>query len=142
MDRASRFVPSRELDNTLEAGFCVSALEEALERRGAPLISNADRGSRFTSEACLRPLLAAGVRISMDGRGRRIGNRFIERLWRSLKCEAACPEELVGGRHARRVIASRLDHCNHRRPHLALEGRAPAEACFAETSRRRWKEAA
>ena len=143
MDWASRFVLSWELDNTLEVGFCVSALEEALERHGAPLISNTDQGSsQFTSEACLRPLLAAGVRISMDGRGRWIDNRFIERLWRSLKYEAVYLEELVGGHHARRVIASWLDHYNHRRPHLALEARAPAEACLAETSRRPWKEAA
>ncbi len=130
MDWAGRFVLSWELDNTLEAGFCASALEEALERHGAPLISNTDQGSQFTSEACLRPLLAAGVRISMDGRGRWIDNRFIERLWQSPKCEAVCPEELVGGRHARRAIASWLDHCNHRRPHLALEGHTPAEACL------------
>ena len=130
MDWGSRFVLAWELDNTLEVGFCVSALTEALERHGAPLISNTDQGSQFTSEAWLSVLENAGVRISMDGRGRWIDNRFIERLWRSLKYEAVYLEELVGGHHARGVIASWLDHYNHRRPHLALGGRTPAEVYF------------
>ena len=108
MDWASRFVLAWELDNTLEVGFCVSALTEALERYGAPLISNTDQGSQFTSEAYIGVLTEAGVRVSMDGRGRWIDNRFIERLWRSLKYEAVYLEELVGGHHARRVIASWL----------------------------------
>ena len=131
MDWASRFMLAWELDNTLEAGFCVGALTEALERYGAPLVSNTDRGSQFTGEAWLGVLEDAGVRISMDGRGRWIDNRFIERLWRSLKHEAVCLEELVGGRHARRVITSWLDHYNQARPHLALSGRTPAEVYFA-----------
>ena len=142
MDWASRFVLAWELDNTLEVGFCVSALEEALERHGAPLVSNTDQGSQFTSEAYLRVLTEAGVRISMDGRGRWIDNRFIERLWRSLKYEAVYLEELTGGHHARRLIALWLDHYNHRRPHLALEGRTPAEVYFAAKSRQPWEEAA
>ena len=131
MDWASRFVLAWELDNTLEVGFCVSALTEALERYGAPLISNTDQGSQFTSEAYIGVLTEAGVRVSMDGRGRWIDNRFIERLWRSLKYEAVYLEELVGGHHARRVIASWLDHYNNRRPHLALAGQTPAEVYFA-----------
>ena len=131
MDWASRFVLSWELDNTMEAGFCVSALEEALDRYGAPTISNTDRGRQFTCEAYLRPLIERGVRISMDGKGRWIDNRFIERLWRSLKYESVYLEELSGGRHARRVIASWMEHYNHRRPHLALAGKTPAEAYFA-----------
>ncbi len=128
MDWASRFALSWELDNTLEAGFCAGALEEALERYGTPPVSNTDQGVQFTCEAWLRPLLDRGVRISMDGKGRWIDNRFIERLWRSLKYESVYLEDLTGGRHARRVIASWMDHYNHRRPHLALAGRTPAEA--------------
>ena len=137
MDWASRFVLAWELDNTLEVGFCVSALIEALERYGAPLISNTDQGSQFTSEAYIGVLTEAGVRVSMDGRGRWIDNRFIERLWRSLKYEAVYLEELVGGHHARRVIAFWLDHYNNRRPHLALGGRTPAEVYFAGRSETR-----
>ena len=136
MDWSSRFVLSWELDNTLEAAFCASALEEALARYGAPRISNTDQGSQFTSEAYLRPLRELGVKISMDGKGRWIDNRLIERLWRSLKYEAVYLEELTGGRHARRVVASWLNHYNHRRPHLALAGRTPAEVYFAERATR------
>ena len=142
MDWSSRFVLSWELDNTLEVGFCVSALTEALERHGAPEISNTDQGSQFTSEAYLGVLRGAGVRISMDGRGRWIDNRFIERLWRSLKYEAVYLEELVGGHHARRVIAGWLDHYNHRRPHMAFNGRTPAEVYFGEAISQAWGVAA
>ena len=110
MDWASRFVLSWELDNTMEVGFCVSAMEEALRRHGAPSISNTDQGSQFTSEAFVRPLLDAGVRISMDGKGRWMDNRFVERLWRSLKYEAVYLEEILGGHHARRLIGSWVDH--------------------------------
>ena len=141
MDWASRFVLAWELDNTLEAGFCVGALTEALERYGAPLVSNTDQGSQFTGRAWLGVLEDAGVRISMDGRGRWIDNRFIERLWRSLKYEAVYLEELVGGHHARRVIASWLEHYNQARPHLALAGRTPAEVYFA-ARREPWRVAA
>ena len=72
------------------------------------------------------------MKISMDGKGRWVDNRFIERLWRSLKYESVYLEELTDGHHARRVVASWLDHYNHRRPHLALDGRTPAEVYFAE----------
>ena len=98
--------------------------------------------NRQARKVRLRPLLAAGVRISMDGRGRWIDNRFIERLWRSLKHEAVYLEELAGGHHARRVIASWLDHCNHRRPHFALDGNTPAEVHFEATRRQPLREAA
>ena len=70
------------------------------------------QGSQFTSDAFTRPLLEAGVRISMDGKGRWMDNRFIERLWRSLKYEAVSLEELCGGHHARRVIGAWLHHYN------------------------------
>ena len=102
MDWSSRFVLSWELDNTLEAGFCAGALKEALERHGTPEVSNTDQGSRFTGEAYLGVLRGAGVRINMDGRGRWIDNRFIERLWRSSEYEAVCLEEKGGGGRARR----------------------------------------
>ena len=88
-----------------------------LEMMGVPYAS--------PSEAYLRPLLDRGVEISMDGKGRWIDNRFIERLWRSLKYESVYLEELTGGHHARRVIASWLDHYNHRCPHMALAWRGP-----------------
>ena len=67
----------------------------------------------------------------MDGKGRWMDNRFIERLWRSLKYEAVYLEELCGGHHARRVVGAWLDHYNHRRPHLTFAGKTPAEVYFA-----------
>ncbi len=66
----------------------------------------------------------------MDGRGRWIDNRFIERLWRSLKYEAVYLEELTGGHHARRVIARWMEYYNHRCPHMTFNGRTPAEVYF------------
>ena len=80
MDWASRHVLAGRLSNTLDAGFCVEALDEALTRHGQPEIFNTDQGSQFTGFAFTGRLQAAGVRISMDGRGRCMDNIFIERL--------------------------------------------------------------
>jgi putative transposase len=81
MDWASRAVLSWRLSNTMDASFCVAALEEALARFGRPEIFNTDQGSQFTGAAFTGVLAAAGIRISMDGRGRWMDNVFIERLW-------------------------------------------------------------
>ncbi len=87
MDWATRKALAWRLSNTLDAGFCVAALEEALARYGKPEIFDTDQGSQFTSFAFTGVLRGAEVRISMDGRGRWMDNVFIERLWRSLKHE-------------------------------------------------------
>ena len=87
MDWWSRKVLACRLSNTMEAEFCVDTLEEALDRYGRPEIFNSDQGSQFTSTAFTQTLKAAGVRISMDGKGRWLDNVFVERLWRSLKYE-------------------------------------------------------
>jgi len=87
MDWSSRAALAWRLSNTMDVSFCVSALEEALARFGTPEIFNTDQGSQFTSAAFTGVLAAAGIRISMDGRGRWMDNVFIERLWRSLKHE-------------------------------------------------------
>lgn len=87
MDWATGKVLAWRLSNTMDAGFCVAALEEALARFGKPEIFNTDQGSQFTSQAFISMLRDAEVRISMDGRGRWMDKVFIERLWRSLKCE-------------------------------------------------------
>jgi putative transposase len=86
MDWASRAVLAWRLSNTMDVSFCLDALEEALARFGTPEIFNTDQGSQFTSSVFTGMLAAAGIRISMDGRGRWMDNVFIERLWRSLKC--------------------------------------------------------
>ena len=128
MDWASRYVLAWRLSNTLDASFCIEALDEALARHGAPEIFNTDQGSQFTSMAFTARLQTIGVRISMDGRGRFMDNIFIERLWRSLKCEAIYLHEIADGFTARRVIGEWIDFYNTERPHTALGGRTPAEA--------------
>jgi putative transposase len=87
IDWYSRKVLSWRLSNTLDAGFCIDCLEDALQRFGAPEIFNSDQGVQFTSDAFTGVLKRAVVRISMDGRGRALDNIFVERLWRSIKHE-------------------------------------------------------
>ena len=133
MDWASRYVLAWRLSNTLDAGFCTDALDEALARHGAPAIFNTDQGSQFTSMVFTGRLQAAGIRISMDGRGRCMDNIFIERLWRSLKYEAVYLHEIADGLTARRVIGEWIAFYNAERPHTALGGRTPAETYRDDT---------
>ncbi len=125
MDWASRAVLAWRLSNTMDVSFCVSALEEALARFGTPGIFNTDQGSQFTSLAFTGTLERAGIRISMDGRGRWMDNVFIERLWRSLKHEDIYLKAYADGREARAGIASWIAFYNGRRPHQALANRTP-----------------
>jgi putative transposase len=125
MDWASRAVLAWRLSNTMDVSFCVSALEEALARFGTPEIFNTDQGSQFTSAAFTGTLAKAGIKISMDGRGRWMDNVFIERLWRSLKYEDIYLKGYADGREARAGIASWIGFYNSRRPHQALGNRAP-----------------
>ena len=104
MDWATRHVLTWRLSNTMDASFCVRALDEALVR-GTPEIFNTKELSS-PSEAFADRILAADVRFSMDGRGRFLDNIFIERLWRSLKYEAVYLHELRDGVEAGRVIGS------------------------------------
>jgi putative transposase len=96
MDWFSRFVLSWELSNTMETGFCLTALDAAF-CFGQPEIWNSDQGSQFTAADFLAPLKKRGISISMDGRGRALDNVFIERLWRSLKYELIYPGDFAGG---------------------------------------------
>lgn len=131
MDWASRHVLAWRLSNTMDAAFCVEALEDAMIRYGRPEIFNTDQGSQFTSFEFTGTLKDAEVTISMDGRGRCMDNIFIERLWRSLKYEAVHLVELTDGFHAERVIGEWIEFYNSERPHSALAGRTPAEAYAA-----------
>ncbi len=128
MDWHSRKVLSWRLSNTMHADFCVKALNDAIARHGPPEIMNSDQGSQFTGSAWITTLNEAGVRISMDGRGRYLDNIFIERLWRSLKQEAIYLEEITDGFHARCVISRWMTFYNTERPHSSLEHRTPREA--------------
>jgi putative transposase len=132
MDWATRHVLAWRLSNTMDARFCVEALEEALDRYGPPEIMNTDQGSQFTGSAWITTLTGAGVQVSMDGRGRYMDNIFIERLWRSLKYEAVYLHELTDGFRAEQVIREWIDFYNGDRPHSALGGRTPAEAYSAK----------
>jgi putative transposase len=125
IDWASRAVLSWRLSNTMDVSFCVSALEEALARFGKPEIFNTDQGSQFTSAAFTGILEAAGIRISMDGRGRWMDNVFIERLWRSLKHEEVYLKHYADGREARAGIAAWVAFYNAERRHQALDYRTP-----------------
>ncbi len=128
MDWATRKVLSWRLSNTLHAEFCVEALDEAIAKFGAPEIMNTDQGSQFTSHEWTGRLRQAGVRISMDGRGRFLDNIFIERLWRSLKQEAIYLEEITNGFHAKRTITNWMTFYNQKRPHSALDYQTPDDA--------------
>jgi len=120
MDWATRAVLSWRLSNTMDPGFCVEALQEALAKYGAPEIFNTDQGSQFTSDEFTRVLKEAGVRISMDGKRRWMDNVFIERLWRSLKYECVYLRDLESGLEAQRQIGGWIRYYNEERPHSAL----------------------
>jgi len=124
MDWHSRYVLSWRLSNTLEVGFCVEALAEALEF-GTPEIFNSDQGSQFTSDDFTQVLLARSIQISMDGRGRCLDNIFIERLWRSLKYEEVYLKAYDNGRQAREGIGTYLRFYNNERLHQSLEYLTP-----------------
>ena len=109
MDWWSRKVLAWRLSNTMDVQFCVDALDDALSRYDPPEIFNTDQGSQFTSWAWTQRLKEAGVRISMDGRGRFLDNIFIERLWRSLKYECIYLYAFSGGREARQGIGDWID---------------------------------
>jgi putative transposase len=125
IDWASRAVLSWRLSNTMDVSFCVAALDEALARFGRPDVFNTDQGSQFTSDVFTGRLAGAGVKISMDGRGRWMDNVFIERLWRSLKYEDVYLKGYADGREARNGIGSWIAFYNTRRPHQALAGKTP-----------------
>lgn len=130
MDWFTRKVLAWRISNTLEADFCVEALNEAIHRFGAPGIMNTDQGSQFTYFVWTDRLKRAGTRISMDGKGRCIDNVFIERLWRSLKYECVYLHAWETGSQAKAAIGQWIAFYNHRRPHTAHGGQPPAVVYF------------
>jgi putative transposase len=134
IDWFSRYVLSWELSNTLEGAFCLSALERAL-RTGTPQIFNTDQGAQYTSQDFTGCLLDAGVRISMDGRGRALDNVFVERLWRSVKYEEVYLKEYASMSDAVAGIGAYFRFYNTRRPHQALNYRTPDAVYWNRTCR-------
>ena len=132
MDWATRRVLSWRLSNTLDANFCVEALNEAILRFGPPKIFNTDQGSQFTSFKWTHALRQAGIKISMDGKGRFMDNIFIERLWRSHKYECVYLHAWSGGREAKAGINTWMEFYNLRRPHSAHKGLTPDQAYWTK----------
>jgi putative transposase len=139
MDWHTRKVLSWRISNTLEADFCVEALNVAIHKFGPPEIMNTDQGSQFTSFAWTDRLRRSGVRISMDGKDRflpshglqanhcrAVDNIFIERLWRTLKYECVYLHAWETGSETKAAIRKWMTFYNHQRPHSALGGKPPA----------------
>jgi putative transposase len=126
MDWYSRLVLSWRLSNSLDADFCVEALDDAFEY-GRPEIFNTDQGAQFTSTGFTQRLLSESIEISMDGRGRALDNVFIERLWRTVKYEDIYLKEYVSGADCQKGLRSYFNFYCHERPHQSLDYRTPWE---------------
>lgn len=127
MDWYSRKVLAWRLSTTQDTGFCVEALEEAIECYGCPEIFNTDQGSQYTSSAWIGALKSHGIRISMDGKGNWMDNVFIERLWRSLKYECVYLNAFDNLRDATGQIGRWMTYYNAERPHSSLNDFTPGE---------------
>jgi len=130
VDWFSRRVLAWRLSITMEAAFCVEALEEALAEYGRPEIFNTDQGAQFTSLAFIEVLTKAGIAISMDGRGSWRDNVFVERLWRTVKYEEVYLRAYDSVSDARILIGRYLTFYNGRRPHSSLDRQTPNQAYF------------
>ena len=130
LDWFTRRVLAWRVSITLEADFCIEAVEEALAKHGAPEIFNTDQGSQFTSTDFIKVLAAREIKISMDGKGTWRDNVFIERLWRSIKYEEVYLRAYASVSEARAGIGRYLSFYNTRRPHSSLDGRTPDQAYF------------
>ncbi len=129
VDWFSRYILGFGISITLEADFCIETLQRALVR-ATPEIFNSDQGAQFTSPRHTEILHLAGVRISMDGRGRAIDNIFIERFWRSLKYEEVYLHDYESVQEARTGIRRYFDYYNNERQHQSLDYKTPAEVYF------------
>ena len=130
MDWHSRRLLSWRVSNTLEADFCVAALEDAIRQYGKPEIFNTDQGTQFTSLAFTGLLKENGIKISMDGKGAWMDNVFIERLWWSLKYECVYLNEFDSGKALRKGLRTWIDFYNSQRGHSSLDNRTPDQAYF------------
>ncbi|WP_323041500.1 IS3 family transposase [Gemmobacter sp.] len=130
LDWFTRRVLAWRVSITLEADFCVEAVEEALARHGTPEIFNTDQGSQFTSADFIKVLAAREIKISMDGKGAWRDNVFVERLWRTIKYEEVYLRAYDSVSEARAGIGRYLSFYNSRRPHSALDGKTPDQAYF------------
>ena len=130
VDWFTRWVLAWRLSITMEADFCIEAVEEALARNDKPEIFNTDQGSQFTSLPFTGLLLKRGIAISMNGRGAWRDNVFVERLWRSVKYEEVYLRAYESVAEARALIGRYIAFYNGRRPHSSLDARTPDQAYF------------
>ena len=130
VDWFSRRVLAWRVSITMDASFCIEALEEALSRNEKPEVFNTDQGSQFTSEAFTRRLKENGIRISMDGRGRWRDNVFVERIWKSIKYEEVYLHAYASVSEARTRIATYIEFYNSMRPHSSLKALTPDQVYF------------
>jgi len=132
LDWYSRYVLSWEISNTLDGAFCLTALDDALERYRQPEIFNTDQGVQFTAQAFTKRLEDAEIAVSMDGRGRFVDNIFVERLWRSVKQENIYLNDYETGIELVAGVASYFDFYNHERFHQSLGYQTPAQVYGVE----------
>ena len=125
MDIYNRKILSSVISNTLDESFCVDAYIEAVRLYGAPEIINTNQGSQFTSDAFIAAVAASGARLSMDGKGARTDNIFIERFWRTLKCEEVYLRAYDTVADAKRWIYRYIERYNTILPHASLIGKTP-----------------
>ncbi|KRE03316.1 integrase [Bosea sp. Root670] len=130
VDWFSRKVLAWRLSITMDTAFCIEAVEDAMARFGKPEIFNTDQGSQFTSREFTGLLIAADIRISMDGKGAWRDNVFVERLWKSVKYEEVYLRAYASVSEARASIGRYLDFYNSRRPHQGLARQTPDQAYF------------
>jgi putative transposase len=133
LDWYSRYVVSWEVSSTLEQPFVTRAVERALSS-AQPLIFNSDQGSHFTSPQYTTLVLAAGAKVSMDGKGRALDNIFTERLWRTVKWENVYLADYADAAESQIGLAEYFEYYAHRRPHQSLAYQTPAQVYFAKTT--------
>jgi putative transposase len=126
IDWFSRYVIAWRLSNTPDGSFCLELPDEALTQ-GRPEVFNTDRGVPFTAEAFTGRPEAAGVKVSMDGKGRCLDNVFVERLWRAVKYEDIYLRRYETVPELTRGLGRYFPFSNEERPHQALDYRTPAE---------------
>jgi putative transposase len=132
IDWYSRYVLSWRLSTTLDAAFCVEALQEALVKHGKPEVFNTDQGCQFTCEDFTRVLESNGIAISMDGKGRALDNVFVERLWRTVKHEDIYLKDYGTVLECRIGLEAFFERYNNRREHQSLNYRFPSEVYFGK----------
>lgn len=130
MDWQSRKILSWRLSNSMDTEFCVAALEDALQKYPRPEIFNTDQGSQYTSEKFTSKVIGAGIKMSMDGKGRWMDNVMVERFWRSLKYEEVYPKRYETPAEAKIGIAKYIEFYNSQRPHTTLDDKVPDEIYF------------